>query len=282
MRAKATSGVPGKLQLFWETVVEQVTDLASSAIGPEGIPFVGLGVTIGLFILVCNWLAFIPSGDPGFLAPPTGDVNLPLAMALIVFFMVHYNSVKARGLRGYFKHYAQPYAALTPINIIEEITKPITLTFRLFGNIFSGVLMITVIVTLIPPYLSWIGLLIWKPFDELFIGAIQAFIFALLTIMYLGMGMSRDAPLGARRRRDPQDQTKPATSQRISKKERKHGSKHNGRCGTCRRRARSVAASHSAAAPSALRSVTASPVRRRSRPSPGSPRSRPRPVSTSS
>ena len=65
---------------------------------------------------------------------------------------MHYNSVKARGWRGYFKHYAEPYAALTPINIIEEITKPITLTFRLFGNIFSGVLMIAVIVTLIPPY----------------------------------------------------------------------------------------------------------------------------------
>ena len=193
MRAKVTSGVPGKLQLFWETLVEQVSDLASSAIGPEGLPFVGLGVTVFFFILICNWLAFVPSGDPGFLAPPTGDVNLPLALALTVFFLVHYNSVKARGWKGYFKHYAQPYAALTPINIIEEITKPITLTFRLFGNIFSGVLMVAVIVTLIPPYLSWIGLLIWKPFDELFIGAIQAFIFALLTIMYLGMGMSRDS-----------------------------------------------------------------------------------------
>jgi F-type H+-transporting ATPase subunit a len=192
MRAKVTSGVPGKLQLLWELLVEQISDLASSAIGPEGLPFVGMGLTIGLFILVCNWLAFVPSGDPGFIAPPTGDVNLPLALALIVFFTVHYNSVKARGIGGYFKHYAQPYAALTPINIIEEITKPITLTFRLFGNIFSGVLMISVIVTLIPPYLSWIGLAIWKPFDELFIGAIQAFIFALLTIMYLGMGMSKD------------------------------------------------------------------------------------------
>ncbi len=131
---------------------------------------------------------------PGFLAPPTGhDVQrLPLALALIVFFLVHYNSVKARGRRGYLKHYAQPYAALTPINIIEEITKPITLTFRLFGNIFSGVLMIAVIVTLIPPYLSWIGLAVWKPFDELFIGAIQAFIFALLTIMYMGMATASD------------------------------------------------------------------------------------------
>lgn len=192
MRRKATSGVPGKLQLFWEVLVEQVSDLAESAIGPTGRRFVGLGVTFFFFILICNWLAFIPSGDPGFLAPPTADVNLPLAMALIVFFLVHYNSVKSRGVRGYFKHYAQPYAALTPINIIEEITKPITLTFRLFGNIFSGVLMIAVIVTLIPPYASWIGLAVWKPFDELFIGAIQAFIFALLTIMYMGMATASD------------------------------------------------------------------------------------------
>jgi F-type H+-transporting ATPase subunit a len=193
MVRKVTSGVPGKLQLFWEVLVEQVSDLASSAIGPEGMPYVGLGVTIFFFLLICNWLAFIPSGDPGFLAPPTGDVNLPLALALTVFFLSQFLAFKNRGFGGYFKHYAQPYGMLTPINIIEEITKPITLTFRLFGNIFSGVLMIVVIVTLIPPYLSWIGLAIWKPFDELFIGAIQAFIFALLTIMYLGMALSKDS-----------------------------------------------------------------------------------------
>jgi F-type H+-transporting ATPase subunit a len=190
MVRKVTSGVPGKLQLFWEVLVEQVTDLASSAIGPDGLPFVGLGVTIFFFILICNWLAFIPSGEPGFLAAPTGDVNLPLALALIVIFLVHYNSVKKLGRKGYFHHYRGAYAALTPINVIEEITKPITLTFRLFGNIFSGALMIAVIVTLIPPYASWIGLAIWKPFDELFIGAIQAYIFGLLTIIYLGMGMA--------------------------------------------------------------------------------------------
>jgi len=192
MVRKVTSGVPGKLQLFWETVTEQVADLADSAIGPQGRRFVGLGVGVGVFILVCNWIAFIPSGDPGWFPPPTSDVNLPLAMAVTVIALVHYNSIPARGFKGYVKHYFTPYAFLAPINVIEEITKPITMTFRLFGNIFSGVLMITVIVTLIPPYLSWIGLVVWKPFDELFIGAIQAFIFALLTIMYLGMGMSTD------------------------------------------------------------------------------------------
>jgi F-type H+-transporting ATPase subunit a len=192
MVRKVTSGVPGKLQLFWETITEQVADLADSAIGSQGRRFVGLGVAVGVFILVCNWIAFIPSGDPGWFPPPTSDVNLPLAMAVTVIALVHYNSIRARGFKGYIKHYFTPYPFLAPINVIEEITKPITMTFRLFGNIFSGVLMISVIVTLIPPYLSWIGLVVWKPFDELFIGAIQAFIFALLTIMYLGMGMSTE------------------------------------------------------------------------------------------
>jgi F-type H+-transporting ATPase subunit a len=192
MVRKVTSGVPGKLQLFWETITEQVADLADSAIGPQGRRFVGLGVGVFFFILICNWIAFIPTGDPGWFPPPTSDVNLPLAMAVTVIALVHYNSIRSRGFKGYVKHYFTPYAFLFPINVIEEITKPITMTFRLFGNIFSGVLMISVIVTLIPPYLSWIGLAIWKPFDELFIGAIQAFIFALLTIMYLGMGMSTD------------------------------------------------------------------------------------------
>ena len=78
---------------------------------------------------------------------------------------------------------------LTPINVIEEITKPITLTFRLFGNLFSGSLMLAVIAGLLPLYIVPFGDALWKPFD-MFIGLIQAFIFALLTVMYLGMGMS--------------------------------------------------------------------------------------------
>ncbi len=95
-------------------------------------------------------------------------------------------SFRARKSKGYFEHYVQPYAALAPINFIEEITKPITLTFRLFGNLFSGRLMILVMATLLPIYVGPFGEIIWKPFD-LFIGAIQAFIFMLLTVMYFGM-----------------------------------------------------------------------------------------------
>ena len=196
MRAKITDGVPGKLQLFWEILTEQVTDLAVSAMGPKGRRFVPLGVTLFLFILIANWIGFIPSsmhpGSSGEILPaPTGDVNLPLAMALLVIVWVHIESFKARGFKGYFKHYARPYVALAPINVIEEITKPITMTFRLFGNLFSGGLMIGVMTTLLPIYAVPFGEIIWKPFD-LGIGAIQAYIFMLLAVLYFGMATSHE------------------------------------------------------------------------------------------
>jgi F-type H+-transporting ATPase subunit a len=198
MRSKVTDGVPGKLQLIWEVLVEQVNDLADTAIGPKGRRFVPIGVTLFLFILICNWIGFIPSAlHPGvsgeILPAPTSDVNLPLAMALFVIAWVHAESFRARGIRGYFRHYRQPYVALTPINVIEEITKPITLTFRLFGNLFSGGLMIAVMVTLLPISVSPLGELVWKPFD-LFIGLIQAYIFMLLTMLYFAFATSHDEP----------------------------------------------------------------------------------------
>jgi F-type H+-transporting ATPase subunit a len=196
MRSKVTDGVPGKLQLFWEVLVEQVNDLADSAIGPKGRRFVPVAVTLFLFILICNWIGFIPSAlHPGvsgeILPAPTSDVNLPLAMALFVIVWVHIESFRARGFGGYFRHYKEPYLALTPINVIEEITKPITLTFRLFGNLFSGGLMIAVMVSLLPIFVSPLGELIWKPFD-LFIGLIQAYIFMLLTVLYFAFATSND------------------------------------------------------------------------------------------
>jgi F-type H+-transporting ATPase subunit a len=193
---KATPGVPSKFQLMWEILLEQVNDLADSAIGPKGRRFVPIAITLFLFILVSNWIGFIPSAlHPGvsaeILPAPTSDVNLPLAMALLVIVWVHVESFRARGFRGYFRHYKEPYILLTPINIIEEITKPITLTFRLFGNLFSGGLMVAVIVSLLPIYASPIGEIIWKPFD-LFIGLIQAYIFMLLTILYFAFATSTD------------------------------------------------------------------------------------------
>jgi F-type H+-transporting ATPase subunit a len=192
VRSRVSPGSPGKLQLAYETIILQVQELTDSAIGPEGREFVPLAVCLFLFILVCNWMELIPSGHaPEWLPAPTADVNLPLAMALFVIVWVHAKSIRVRGIRGYARHYKQPYSALLPINIIEEITKPITLTFRLFGNMFSSGLMLAVIAALLPIYIVPFGDLIWKPF-QIFVGFIQAFIFALLAVMYFGMGMSKD------------------------------------------------------------------------------------------
>jgi F-type H+-transporting ATPase subunit a len=199
MRAKVTDGVPGKLQVVWEFIVDQVTELATSAMGNKGRRYVPIGVTLFLFILISNWIGFLPSamhpGSSGEILPaPTGDVNLPLAMALLVIVWVHFESLRARGLRGYVRHYSQPFKALLPINVIEEITKPITLTFRLFGNLFSGGLMIAVMTTLLPIYAVPLGEIVWKPFD-LFIGAIQAYIFMLLAILYFSFATSHEEEL---------------------------------------------------------------------------------------
>ncbi len=196
-KAKKNDGVPGKLQLSFEILIEQIGELAESAIGKKHYKrFMPLSLTLFLFILVCNWLGALPAimvnihgGEYELLPPPTSDVNLPLAMAMVVIIWVNFESIRARGIGGYAAHFFQPFKALAPINLIEEIIKPVTMTFRLFGNMFSGLLMIMVMTTLLPLYALPFGELIWKPFD-MGIGVIQAFIFMLLTILYFGMAMS--------------------------------------------------------------------------------------------
>jgi F-type H+-transporting ATPase subunit a len=189
LRAKVTSGVPGKLQLFWETVVDQVSQLVENSIGPSGAAVVPLAVSLFFFILIANELEMIPSGvEKVALPPPTGNVNLPYAMAFVVIIGVHAAMVKRRGVRGYFRRYASPMKALAPINVVEEIVKPFTLSLRLFGNVFAGGLMLALISGLFPVYVVPFGDALWKLFD-FFIFVLQAFIFSLLTIVYFGMAM---------------------------------------------------------------------------------------------
>jgi F-type H+-transporting ATPase subunit a len=196
LRKTVTDGVPGKYQLIWEIlVVDIIGDLVKSALGDKGKRFIPLAVTVFMFVLVSNWIGFLPTamhpGVSGEIFPaPTSDVNLPLALALFVIVWVHIESLRARRVGGYLKHYATPFAAFTPMNLIEEATKPITLTLRLFGNLFSGGLMIVVVAALAAKAIGPFEIL-WKPFD-LFIGLIQAYIFMLLTIIYLDMATSHE------------------------------------------------------------------------------------------
>jgi F-type H+-transporting ATPase subunit a len=188
VRARATSGVPGKLQRAFETIVDAVERQVDSSMGDAGRPIGPLALTLFLFILIANAFEFIPSGhNPEYLPAPTGDINFPLAMAAFVIVLVHITWIRKQGLKDYIGHYFRPYKVMFPINVIEELTKPITLTLRLFGNLFAGGLLIVLIADLLPAnFIVPIPLLgvIWKLFDGLFVGPVQAFIFSLLTILY--------------------------------------------------------------------------------------------------
>ena len=187
--SRLTPGVPGKLQMVLEFLVSYVRGLIRETVSEEATFILPIAATIGLYILVANWLDFFPLGFTSILKPANSDLNQTLAMAIVVFIIVEAYAIKVRGLGGYLRHFLRP--PFPPLTIIEEIVKPITLSLRLFGNIFAGLLMVYLL-TLLPSAFAWttpisaVGVAVWKAFDVFFVGTIQAFIFMLLTIIYFG------------------------------------------------------------------------------------------------
>jgi F-type H+-transporting ATPase subunit a len=230
LRHQMTSGVPGRLQAAWEMGLEALTKQVDDSIGPQGASVIPLAASLFLFILICNMFTALGLGSKyDFLAAPAGDINLPLALALFVIVLVHIASIRARGFGGYCKHYlTQPFPIfLMPfnlfINLVEEIAKPITLALRLFGNLLSGTLMLSLIAFLgvwkigaipVGNVLVLIVNPVWKLFD-LAIGGIQAFIFALLTILYFDVAMSTDHDEADLIHEDPAAGAEPALSSQV-------------------------------------------------------------------
>jgi F-type H+-transporting ATPase subunit a len=181
---KASATKPTKLQLSFELITQQVEQQVEDSMGIKTAPFVvPLAMGLFLFILIANLLALVPTGNhPEYLPPPASDVNLTYALAIVVIGTMHVVGVRKKGLRGYYGHlFRKPYV-LIPLNIVEEIMKPITLALRLFGNIFAGTIMVALIAAM-PAFILWLPNIIWKLFDA-GIGLIQAFIFGLLTVLY--------------------------------------------------------------------------------------------------
>jgi F-type H+-transporting ATPase subunit a len=192
---KASSAVPNKMQVVTELVMGQARTYIEDAVGADVPPWlIPLGVSLFFFILFCNWLAWIPSGhNPERLGPPTADTNLVYALTFVVVVMYAYLGFKRKGLR----YVGDWFTARFPRNIIlllEQIINPVSLSLRLFGNIFAGGIMLAVI-ALLPFYLfPAYGLfnVIWKLFDSGFIAPIQAFIYSFLTILYFGMAVAEE------------------------------------------------------------------------------------------
>ncbi|WP_334312230.1 F0F1 ATP synthase subunit A [Oscillatoria sp. CS-180] len=178
--------IPSGLQNFMEYALEFIRDLAKGQIGEKEycpwVPFVG---TLFLFIFVSNWsgallpwkLIKIPGSE---LAAPTNDINTTVALALLTSLAYFYAGLSRRGL-GYFARYIEPTPILLPINILEDFTKPLSLSFRLFGNILADELVVAVLVLLVPLFVPLPVMIL-----GLFTSAIQALIFATLAAVYIG------------------------------------------------------------------------------------------------
>ena len=191
--------VPTKLQLVWETVVTQVQTQVEETLGRVNPYVVPLAVALFFFILISNWIEVIPTElnkHVHALPSPTADTNLTYALAFFAMISVWTYGIRSRGLGGYIKHYAEPVPWMFPLEVLQDLLKPVTLALRLFGNIFAGGIMIALIgslVQLAPGHIPLGGLfavvlsVAWKLFDTIFLGALQAFIFALLTVLYFGM-----------------------------------------------------------------------------------------------
>jgi F-type H+-transporting ATPase subunit a len=196
---KTDDQVPTKLQLVWETIVTQVEEQVEENLGRVHPYVVPLAVALFFFILIANWIEVIPTElnkHVHLLPSPTADTNLTYAMGAIAMVSVWVYGIRKKGAKAYFKHYMEPYWWLLPLEILQDLLKPVTLALRLFGNIFAGGIMIALIgslVSLAPAHVPIGGFfaivlnVVWKLFDTVFLGGLQAFIFALLTVLYFGM-----------------------------------------------------------------------------------------------
>jgi len=172
--------VPSKLQGILELIIQTFENLLVEIIGERGKKYLPLIATIGLFILACNLLGLVP----GFMSP-TSKLNVTLGCALVVFVYYHWQGIKTQGLFKYLKHFTGPIPLLAPlllpIEIISHFSRPVSLSVRLFGNIFAEELLIIVIASIIPFFVP-------LPFMAIaiFTATIQAFVFVLLSCIYIG------------------------------------------------------------------------------------------------
>jgi F-type H+-transporting ATPase subunit a len=180
LSTRALALKPSRLQAFIELIVAVIEDQIQATMRVASKPYVPLIGTLFLFILLANWSSMIPG-----IEPPTAHIETDAALGLIVFFAIIYFGIWARGLSGYLKTFAEPTIFMIPLNLVETFTRTFSLIVRLFGNVMSGVFIIGII-------LSLAGLLVPIPLMalELLVGTIQAYIFTVLAMVFIGSAVT--------------------------------------------------------------------------------------------
>jgi F-type H+-transporting ATPase subunit a len=171
---------PTSFQVLGELFVSGLFQLTEDALDKELAKKYGpLTCALFMFLVLSNWIGILPH-----LEEPTKDLNTPLGLGIMGFIIAHYAGIKSKGIKMYLKEYCAPIFFMMPLNVIGELAKVVSISFRLFGNIMGGSIIILVVSyltysVLLPPFLY--------AFFGIFVGTIQAFVFTMLTVVYISV-----------------------------------------------------------------------------------------------
>jgi F-type H+-transporting ATPase subunit a len=186
LASRRLSTIPSKRQSILELIIQTFEGVLTDIIGPEGKKYLPMIGTVGLFIFTANMIGLAP----GFMSP-TSKLNVTAGCALTVFVYYHWQGMRAQGVLKYLKHFTGPIPALAPlllpIEIISHFSRPVSLSLRLFGNIFAEELLIVIIASIVPFVLP-------LPFMAvaIFTSIIQAFVFVLLACIYIAGAVAHE------------------------------------------------------------------------------------------
>jgi F-type H+-transporting ATPase subunit a len=179
LAGRRTKILPNPLQSVAELIITTFDNLVKDALELDNRRYFPLICGLFMFLLLSNIWGIIPT-----FKEPTRDLNTPLGLGILGFVVAHYTGIKYKGWKGYLSAYFEPIAFMFPLNIISELAKVVSISFRLYGNIIGGSIIIIVVSSLVynlvlPPLLNG--------FFGLFVGAIQAFVFTMLTLVYISV-----------------------------------------------------------------------------------------------
>ena len=166
---------PGKKQLLLETAISGIYKFFEETIGEHGKRYIPYLMTVMLYLGVANLIGLL-----GF-KPPTKELNVTAALALMSIVLIEYAGIHQKGVKGWVKSFAQPVAIIAPINILEIVIRPLSLCMRLFGNVLGGFVVMELIKLMVPVFVP----VVFSCYFDIFDGLIQAYVFVFLTALFI-------------------------------------------------------------------------------------------------
>ena len=185
IKLKSFKQIPLGFQNIIEMMVESINNLGKNSLGDKLSFLSGYFFSVFAFILVSNYIGLVG------LRPPTSDLATTLPLALTTFGFIHFLAIKNRKGK-YFKEYLKPFFLFLPFNILGELAKPISLAFRLFGNILGGIIIMEIMYSMLPFAARFVLPDIGHVFFDVFVGALQAFVFTMLSMTFIQLKATED------------------------------------------------------------------------------------------